>query len=168
MQTLSNMRRNSSNLRYLGNFLGIIALFAYEVATTMYSVLPPLIGVFFTYLIFEYSKKRKRYTEFDFGWYLSIAFLIFAEQIHGFYIFSSIVAFFIFFYFMVDWLFATFKSRLLLLAVFVSAGYVGTYAVSSLMSYIQNSTMLYFGSEYLVFISVEFLISIVLFKERIV
>ncbi|MCR4941644.1 MAG: hypothetical protein K5978_02470 [Campylobacter sp.] len=162
------MRRNSSDLRYIGYAFSIILLFAYEIATAKYIFLPPLFGVFFTYMIFEYSRKRRTYMDLNFGWYLSIAFLLFAEQVHGFHIFSSIIAFFVFFYILVEWLFSTLKYRITLLAIFVSVGYIGTYGVSSFVSYMLNENYLYFDREYIAYIWIEFLISIILFKERIV
>lgn len=167
MQTNFSMRKNSSELRFIGYFLGIALLFAYEIATSVYRYLPPLIGVFFCYLVLEYSQKQKSYLNFGFGWYFSIIFLLFAEQTHGFYIFSSVVAFFIFFYFVVDWIFATLKYRNTLLAIFVAAGYVGVFGVSNTINYILNRPFLQFGYEYGIFIAIEFLIAVVLFRGRV-
>ncbi|MDL0089213.1 hypothetical protein [Campylobacter gastrosuis] len=163
------MRRNSSDLRYLGYGFGVLSLFAYEIATSIYLFLPPLIGLFFTYMIIEYAKKQqKSYMEFGFGWHLSIAFLLFAEQIHGFYMFSSLIAFIIFFYFMVDWLFSTMKYRNFLLIIFVFSGYLGVYLVSNAINYLQNKPFLYIDAWYGFYIFIESVFAIVLFKEKVV
>lgn len=167
MQTFSGMRRNSSDLQFVGYAFGILLLFAYEVATTLFVYLPPLIGLFFTYMVIEYLRWSKSYVEFGFGWYLSIAFLLFAEQVHGYYIFSSLVAFFIFFYFMVDWLFATMKYRKTLLVIIVAFGYLSTYGVSNLINYIQNLPFLYIGYEYGVYVVLESILAIIFLRERV-
>ncbi|MGG7047664.1 MULTISPECIES: hypothetical protein [unclassified Campylobacter] len=161
------MRRNSSDLQIIGYALGVLALFVYEIATTIFIFLPPLIGLFFTYMVLEYARWQKSYTELGFGWYLSIAFLLFAEQVNGFYLFSSIVAFFVFFYFMVDWLFATLKHRKFLLVIFVSAGYLGTYGVSNLINYMLNLPSMYLSYEYVAFIVVESFLAFVFLRERV-
>ena len=56
-------------------------MLSYEIATTQFGFLPPLIGIFFTYMILEYSRKQKQYDEFKPSWYFSLVFLVFAEQI---------------------------------------------------------------------------------------
>ncbi|MCD8213024.1 MAG: hypothetical protein LUC34_03080 [Campylobacter sp.] len=162
------MQRNSSNLQYIKELVGIVFLVAYEIATTQFGFLPPLIGVFFTYMILEYTKKQKRYTEFGFYWYFAIIFLIFAEQIHGFYLFSTLIAFLIFYNFVVDWLLVTMKWRNCLLAVFVVSGYVVTFSTNNLIAYVQNGSFLKFGVEYIVYIVIETILAIILFKDRVV
>ncbi|CAD7287448.1 hypothetical protein LMG7974_00327 [Campylobacter majalis] len=169
MQVLSSMRRNSSDLRYLGYVIGITCLFGYEIVTSIFVFLPPLIGVFFTYMIIEYAKKmQKSYIELGFGWYLSIAFLLFAELTHGYYLFSSIVGFFIFYYFAVDWLSVTFKHRKFLLILFVACGYFMTFLISCILCHMQGIEILNWGFEYAVYIAIESIIAIVLFKDRLI
>ncbi|AQW81665.1 hypothetical protein [Campylobacter pinnipediorum] len=163
------MQKNNTDLQHIGNFFGILLLFAYEMLTTILVYLPPLFGIFFTYMVIEYARKQQRtYIEFGFGWYLSIAFLLFAEQVHGFYIFSTIITFFIFFYFIVDWLFSTMKYRNLILIIFVTSGYIGTYLVNNAINYIQNNDFLYLDIEYIIYIVIESFVAIILFRERIV
>ncbi|WP_169784177.1 hypothetical protein [Campylobacter curvus] len=162
------MQRNSTDLQFLKELFGIVFLIAYEIATTQLGFLPPLMGLFFTYLILEYTKKQKRYTEFDFYWYFAITFLLFCEQIHGFYLFSSVIAFLIFYNFVVDWLFVTMKWRNCLLAIFVTSGYAMTFLVNNLIAYMENGSFLSFGIEYFFYIVIETILAIILFRDRVV
>ena len=69
-------------------------------------------------------------------------YIIFAEQIHGFALFSSVISFLLFYYLICDWLIVMFKSRVVLLILFVASGYAGVYLISALLLYIQNSPIL--------------------------
>ena len=86
---------------------------------------------------------------------------------HGFALFSATIAFMLFYYFMSDWLIATLKSRELLAVGFVASGYVWTCATSSFISYAANLPMLNFDYEYLIYIGVESVLVVVLFRGRL-
>ncbi|WP_336610029.1 hypothetical protein [Campylobacter sp. 7477a] len=166
MQTLSRMRRNSTNSQFITKISSVAFLFLYEIATTQFGFLPPLLGLFFTFLILEYNKKQKSYENFDISWYFCLALLLFTEQIHGFYLFSSIVAFLLFFHFVVDWLILTLKLRNLLLVVFVASGYATTFLINNIIAYTQNAQFLNFDIECLFYIIIESALAVVFLKER--
>ena len=162
MQTISSL-----DIKIFKGFWWAIFLLSYEIATTQFGFLPPLIGIFFTYMILEYSRKQKQYDEFKPSWYFSLVFLIFAEQIHGFYLFSTIIAFLLFYNFVLDWLYTTMKWRNCLLIIFVASGYVLTFLVNNLFAYVLNEPNLTFSAEYLFFIALESVLAIVLFRDKV-
>ncbi|WP_107790877.1 hypothetical protein [Campylobacter concisus] len=162
MQTISSL-----DIKIFKGFWWVIFLLSYEIATTQFGFLPPLIGIFFTYMILEYSRKQKQYDEFKPSWYFSLVFLVFAEQIHGFYLFSTIIAFLLFYNFVLDWLYTTMKWRNCLLIIFVASGYVLTFLVNNLFAYVLNEPNLTFSAEYLFFIALESVFAIVLFRDKV-
>lgn len=161
------MRRNSSDIQLLKSLFWVAFLLVYQAATTVFTWLPPLIGLFFAYLIVLTIEKQKRLVNYGINWYFAVAYIVFAEQAHGFALFSAILAFVLFYRFVCDWIIVTFKSRAILLVLFVASGYLGVYLVSSMFLYIQNSPILNLDYEYAVYIAVESILSIVMFRERV-
>lgn len=157
-------KADNSNLRFYPE-AGFV--FLYETATTSFHYLPPLIGLFFAYIVIEYHSKIRKLERFGLSWYASIVFLIFAEQIHGFYLFSSILAFLIFYNFIFDWLFVSLKWRSGLLVIFVAAGYLLSYGISCLFYYMQTGNVFHIGFEYALFIFVESILAIVFLKSKL-
>ena len=123
-------------------------MLSYEIATTQFGFLPPLIGIIFTYMILEYSRKQKHYDEFKLSWYFSVAFLLFYN-------------------FVLDWLYTTMKWRNCLLIIFVASGYVLTFLINNLFAYVLNEPNLVFSSEYMFFIAFESILAIVLFRDKV-
>lgn len=162
------MRRNSSDLRILAICSWILFLVFYQSLTSLTQILPPLLGLFFTYLIILSIEKSKTMKKYDQRWYFAIAYIIFAEQVHGFWLFSTIIAFLLFYNFIADWLLVTFKSKAILLVIFVASSYLCTFGVSRVFSYALNLPALNFGYEYLIYIALESLLAIVIFKGRLV
>ncbi|MFW5625190.1 MAG: hypothetical protein ACOCMW_05315, partial [Campylobacter hyointestinalis] len=88
--------------------------------------------------------------------------------IHGFELFSTILAFILFYNFINDQLKINMKCRGCLLVIFVFSGYIGTFLLSDLILYILNQPLLGFNYEYyMYYIVVESAISVMLFKERV-
>lgn len=72
-----------------------ISVVLYEMLSTAFIYLPPLIGVFFSYLILSKSDAQRSLSGLAGYWYLAFAFLLFAEQLNGFTFLSSVVVFFV-------------------------------------------------------------------------
>ena len=161
------MRRLSAEKRFLRQLAWVAFLALYQSITTVFTHLPPLIGIFFTYMIVLTLQKQKTLKGFGKEWYFCLFYLTFAEQAHGFALFSATIAFMLFYYFMSDWLIVTLKSRELLAVGFVASGYVWTCATSSFISYAANLPMLNFDYEYLIYIGVESVLAVVLFRGRL-
>lgn len=145
----------------------LVFLFIYEVASTTLVSLPPLIGLFFAYMVIEYHSKSRQLKKFTHSWYLSLVFLVFAQQLHGFYLASAFLAFIIFYYFIFDWLYVSLKYRRALLVLFVSAGYVLSWGTSSMLSYAMSGTRLPFGLDYVYYIALESALAMMFLKGRI-
>lgn len=154
-----------SELKIIRLFLAIFLLFAYQAMATI-SHLPPLLGVFFVYLIDLNLRREKRILNNEYELYFCIFYLILIEQTHGFTLFSSILGCMFFYYFFSDYLLVTLKSRILLIASFVVSGYIATFVVSFLFGYIGSFETVRFSEEILSYIAIEAVIAIVLFKER--
>lgn len=149
-------------------FVEAIFLLLYEVASTTSQYIPPLIGICFAYLVLEYHERTRAMQNLGISWYAAVFFLIFAEQIHGFYVFSSLIAFIVFYSIFFNWLFVSLKWRSGLLFIFITAGYVLSWAISSFFSYTQSEHVLSFGVEYLVYIVLEGILALVFLKERMI
>lgn len=167
MQTFSSMQRNSVNLLSLRFIVFCAMLIAYEILSSTSHIVPPFIGLFFAYIVILKNESERNMNNFDKRWYLAILFLIFAEQIHGFELFSTVLNFLIFYYFIHDWLKVNMKWRQCLLIIFIFSGYIGTLLMSNLILYILNQPRLWISYEYLIYIVVESVIAILLFKERV-
>jgi len=167
MQTLSSMQRNRFNFRFIKDTFSILMLFCYEIATMVSGVLPPLFGLFFAYVtILEYEKHEK-HIAFGTSWYVAVAFLLCAEQFHGYALFSVALSFFIFYFFIFDYLLENIKFRNLLLVVIVCVAYLLIIAFNNLFCYILQQDSVSIGYEYLIFMSVESALALLLFRGRI-
>ena len=167
MQTLSSMQRNRFNFRFIKDTFSILMLFCYEIATMGLGVLPPLFGLFFAYVtILEYEKHEK-HIAFGASWYVAVAFLLCAEQFHGYALFSVALSFFIFYFFIFDYLLENIKFRNLLLVVIVCVAYLLIIAFNNLFCYILQQDSVNIGYEYLIFMSVESALALLLFRGRI-
>ncbi|ASM39064.1 MAG: hypothetical protein SPI03_03380 [Campylobacter sputorum] len=161
------MRRNSTYLSNIKYIISVLTLFLYQVFTVIMP-LPPLIGVVFCYMIVMLLKKEKTLGNLGKDWYVCILYLFFVEQIHGFYLFSILIAFLLFYNFLLDWLLINMKYRSLILVVITTGSYICILLINELFAYMQNSQdFLNFNKEYFIFIGIESFISIFLFREKI-
>lgn len=168
MQALSSMRRNSNDIYSLkfATFCGF--LIAYQAISVAFQFVPTLIGLFFCYLVIATYERDKNLQKYDSKDYLAFAYLVFCEQNYGFFLFSSLIAFLLFYNFAQDYLRVNIKCRACILIIFVASGYLSTFGISNLMSYISNSEFLKISYEYLYYIILESLMAIILFRWRVV
>ncbi len=167
MQTLSSMQRNRFNFRFVKDAFSILMLFCYEIVTMCCGILPPLLGLFFAYVtILEYEKHEK-HIAFGASWYVAVVFLLCAEQIHGYALFCVALSFFIFYFFIFDYLLENIKFRNLLLVIIVCIAYLLIVAFNNLFCYILQQDGMSIGYEYLIFMGVESVLALLLFRGRI-
>ena len=145
----------AGELKFLKIFLFVVFLFAYQGTTTV-TTLPPLLGVFFTYLIYLNLRREKRLLVNEYELYFCIFYLIFIEQLGCIF----------FYYFMFDYLSVTLKSRVLLIGSFTIYAYLFTFAASLLLGYAGDFQTPGFGYETAIYAAIEAVIAIILFKER--
>ena len=168
MQKISGMQRSRSYLYAITNAALIALLFAYLILTSMNQNLPPLMGVFFVNLIVLRFENENKFKSYGTLYYLSILYLFVAEQIHGFHLFSVAITFIIFYLFIFEISVKFIKFRNLLIVFYVIIGYVGVFLVSNTVSYIKKSGYLVFGNEYFLYIFVEILIALLIYRGRLV
>jgi len=130
-------------------------------------LLPPLIGLFFAYLIVLQYEKDESHKDFPINWYVCIGFLLICEQTHNFRLFSIGISFVIFYYFIFDYLLENIKFRNILLIVTVISGYILALGISNLLSYIMQIPYLPLGEEYALYMLVESLLATICLKGRI-
>ncbi|AKJ53456.1 membrane protein [Campylobacter lari] len=159
-----NLVKNRFDFSYLFFYLSLIF---YQVLSSVYYWMPPLFGVFFCYMIVLLKEKERTLNKLDFRWYFSLFYLLLIDVIHGFYLFSSWIAFFIFYHFFVDWFKSKLKLGHYLLVIFTLCAYIFIYLFDVFLAYLDNNEILKFGIEYLWFFTVEALISFIIFKGKI-
>ena len=160
---ITNVHKNSIlSPAYL---LGAFALIIYEMLSTAFIYMPPLMGVFFTYLIISKSDAQRSLSGLAGRWYLAFGFLIFAEQLHGYEFLSCVIAFIVFYYMVHDWLIINIKSRFFMIVIFNASVYLGVLLASNLFLYVLNENLLRYSSIYLYYIAIESVISFLVFKE---
>lgn len=166
MQAFSDMQRNSSDIQNIKFFIFCIFIVCYELLTVVYAILPPLIGLFFAYVISLNNAALKKMEDYDKSWYLSFLFLIFAEQIHGFELFSSIFAFIFYYYFLHEWLSTNFKLYQGMLIIYVCSAYILIFCISNIILYINDKAMLQICKEYAYYMIFESFLAVFIFRDK--
>ncbi len=159
-----NLIKNRFDLSYV--FFYFLLIF-YQILSSVYYWLPPLFGVFFCYMIILLKEKEKTLNALDFRWYFSLFYILLIDIIHGFYIFSSWIAFFVFYHIFVDWFQSKLKLGRYLLVIFTLCAYIFLYVFDVFLAYLDNQPILTFGFEYIWFCILEALLSFVIFKGKI-
>lgn len=166
MQTFSDMQRNRSDIQNIKFFVFYFTALIYEIFTGVSMFLPPFIGVVFCYLTIHKYKRNQILHNLGYRWYLSLFFLVFVEQINGFELFSSVIAFFVFFYVFVEYFILNIKSKQILFFILVICAYISIFSVSNLISYIENENLLSFTYEYILYIVIDTVITSFIYKDR--
>ncbi|WP_234284392.1 hypothetical protein, partial [Campylobacter novaezeelandiae] len=110
----------SLNLNYI--FIAIIFII-YEILSSIFIYLPIFYGVFFCYMFFLLEQRERTLYDLDFRWYFCLFFLFFTDVTHNFFIFSSWIAFFIFYYFFAYWIKTNLKIEKFIPITFVLCAY---------------------------------------------
>lgn len=139
----------------------VVFMFFYQIFTTIFMYLPPLLGVVFCAIVLNINKETRENKN---DVYLGFLYLVFIETLHNFYLFSSVFGFFIFYYNFANWLKTSFKFQYLLLVLLVVCGYVLTIIVNLFLSYAFNEDFMSFDFIYVYYMLIESIICIILFK----
>ncbi|MBE0496568.1 MAG: hypothetical protein IBX45_09180 [Campylobacterales bacterium] len=161
------MRRNRADLLSLKNGALVGALVLYQIATSLYPLLSPLIGFFFCYALLLKEEEEKTMKEYFWERNAIFGYLIFTELSKGFYLFSTLIFFFLFYTLVVDWMKSAFKCRPCILVAFVASGYLGVLATNNLFAYILNEAFFMLGWEYLIYIIFDAFVAIIVFRDRL-
>lgn len=162
-----NKKLSDKQVKYFKFFILYLCLFFYQSFTLVNIYLPPFLGfISISMLIHKYKKEKDIEIKDGFIWYFSVFFLILIEQIHGFYLFSSAIVFIFTNYILRDILLRQVKSRFLLIILFVSFQYLGTFLLSNFFFGFNDKEFLNFGFLYIYYIFLESVFA-TLFLERV-
>lgn len=168
MQTLSSMRRSGVNQKHVVSIWWVLFLAIYQIFTSLYIVLSPLIGYFFCYLVLLSNEEDRTHEEQTATKYLIFLYLVFTDLNKGFYLFSSLIFFFLFKHLLAEWLQTSFKCKKCILFAFVAFGYIGTYAINNLMAYMLQKDFFLFSWEYGLYIIIDSIVAFILFRDKII
>ena len=157
MQTLSNMRRNSTYHKTLTPYLLFVVAIVYESFASMTLFMSPLLGVGFYYII-QYIYDEARYRDFI----LIFAYALYVEIDRG----MILLSFFFFTLIFYKLLFRSFKEYVhcqnCLVLLYVSIGYLGYFLFNLFLTYLFNMPLTLFSLNYFIFILTDILFILVL------
>lgn len=122
--------------------------------------LSPLAGVFFAYLLSSFHKGGDKLEI-----YLAFSYLAFFELNRGFYMFSSLLFFLIFYYFVKDKIVAIFKSEIWILNIYVISAYAGIYLVNVFLSYLSEEHLYSFSAIYIFYMAFDCIFANILLRK---
>jgi len=156
------MRRSSIDKNYLRLFLICLGLVFYHTLSSLYTLLPLFVGVFFSYVIINFDKEKNRLYI-----YLAFAYLTMYDLDKGFYLFSSLLFLLLFHYVFVDKIKNFFMCNNCIIFIYVSSAYLGHYALNLFISYILNQDRPLFSELYFYYIFLDSIIAMILFKGKV-
>lgn len=165
MQTFSNLRRKSPNALSISYLIFIGFAVIYEMLSAAFIYLPPLMGVFFTYIIIKKKEAGRLLSGLAMPWFIAFGFLIFAEQLHGFFFLSSVLAYILFYNIFYEWVVVNFKGKIFAFLCFNFAAYASIWGISNFIYNLLDGALLHYSYEYLYFIGIETIISYFAFKK---
>lgn len=134
MQTLSNMRRDSSYSQSLKNILLLLGLFVYECLASMFVYLPPLLGVLF--LLFRHYDQKEDFWQFC----IIIAIMFVVEIFYDMPLWLLFVLFVVLRYIVIAWL-THFNVKYIIHIAQVILTYIGLYVALVCISIITRATL---------------------------
>jgi len=156
------MRRSSTEQNYLRFILICLSLVLYQILSSLYTFLPLFVGLFFTYIVINFENEDSKIYI-----YLSFLYLTVYDLDKGFYLFSSSLFLFIFYYLFVDKIRNFFSCNNCIIAIYVVSAYLGHSLLNSFIAYILNQDMPSFSQEYFYYIVLDIILAIVLFKGKV-
>jgi len=134
----------------------------FQILSSLYTFLPLFVGVVFSYLVINFEKEKKRIYI-----YLGFAYLSMYDLDKGFYLFSSLLFFMIFYYLFVERIRNFFTCSNCIVAVYVSVAYLGHFFLNTFIAYILNQDRPLFSQAYFYYIFVDFILVAILFKGKV-
>lgn len=144
------------------SILFIIFLYFYQLLSSLVFLLPPLLGFFFIGLVVNYKKYG-----FDKDTLLIIFYLSLIEITHGMFLFSIMLYFLIFFYYIYDKLKYKLKNVEILIFIFIFFAYIFTLFINLFFTYVSGIESIKFDYFLIYYICIETLLSIIFFKDMI-
>jgi len=155
------MRRSSTDKTYIEVTFFSLALVLYQLMTSLYTFLPLFAGLFFCYaIIYAQDEKKRLYV------ILALIYLSLYDLNKGFYLFSYLFFFIIFYNLFVDKIRNSFSCNNCILFVYVAAGYLGHYFFNVFIAYILNQDLPVFSQWYLYYIGLDAILVFIFFKGK--
>jgi len=130
--------------------------------SSLYTYLPLFVGVFFAFIVINFENEKS-----NLYIYLSFAYLTIYDLDKGFYLFSSLLSFLIFYYLFVEKIRNFFSCTNCIVAIYVVAAYLGHSLLNSFIAYVLNQDMPSFSQGYFYYIALDVVLAIVLFKGKV-
>ncbi|MBZ7964361.1 MULTISPECIES: hypothetical protein [Campylobacter] len=147
-------------------FLGFFYI-VYQILGSIFTYTPLLYGLFFCYMIYLLEQSQKTFNKLDFRWYFSLFFLFFTDITYDFFIFSSWIAFALFYYICADWIKTSLKMEKLIPVAFVLCAYFFIFLLDFIFSYMNNQHFKTLSFGYLISIAIECFLAYVFFRGKI-
>lgn len=154
MQTFSRMRRNSTDKKYLNFFFFSVLIILGQIMSSLYPYIPSFVGLFFCYIILNFKNENKLLPVF-----LSFVYLTFYDINRGFYLFSYIILFSIFYQFALNKIQNITTCSNCILATYVFVAYIGHYALNCILAYFFNMPFPYFSNQYFYYIAFDSIVA---------
>lgn len=117
---------------------------------------------FFIYVLINFEDEKNRLYL-----YLSFLYLIFYDINRGFYLFSYIFTFLIFYNFFLDKVRNYFSCINCILVMYVLVAYIGHYFMNVFIAYLLNETIIELSKEYIYYILIDMVLASIIFKGRV-
>ncbi len=155
------MRRNSTNTNFIKLSLFALFLVLLQILSNMFLFMPTFVGVFFAYIIINIDKEEN-----FFYIILCFIYLSFYELNKGFFLFSYVVLFIIYYYIFDEKIRNNFKCKNCVLFIYIVIAYIGLFLINVLFAYILNEQSPGFSLVYLYYIAFDFIVSIFIFRKH--
>lgn len=153
------MRRNSVDQNYIGLLSFSVLLYAGQTLSSLYTFIPSFAGFLFCYLILFFKDETQKIPIFLAFLYLSL------YDIHkGFYLFSYLVLFSLFYRFATEHIEHKTSCQNCVLALYVTVGYLGHFLLNICLAYFFNTPFPYFTNHYFYLIGIDALLAFIFLR----
>ncbi|EGK8197689.1 hypothetical protein IO455_000494 [Campylobacter coli] len=146
-------------------FLGFLCIL-YQILGSVFLYMPLLYGVFFCYMYFLLEERQKTFNKLDFRWYFSLFFLFFTDITYDFFLFSSWLAFVIFYYTCADWIKTNLKIGKIIPIILVLCVYAFIFILDAIFSYVGDQEFKMPNFVYMISIMFECLFAYMLYRSK--
>ncbi len=156
------MRRNSTHTNYLRLSFFALFLVLLQILSNTFLFMPTFVGVFFAYVVINIQKEE------DFFYIvLSFLYLSFYELNKGFFLFSYLFLFIVYYYIFDEKIRNYFKCKNCIIFVYIVIAYVGDFFINILLAYVLNQQFPNFSLEYLYYIAFDYIVAVLFLRRDI-
>lgn len=152
------MRKKQELSIYIFSFI----VYIYLIASSIFYLLPPMLGFFFILLIINFKKNG-----FDKNSLLIVLYFSLFEITHGMFLFSCLCVFLIFYYNLYDKLVYKLKNRELLVFIIILFVYITVLYLNAIFAFVFELDYVGFSYIFIYYICFETLLSTIIFRGLI-